>query len=111
MRPSKLGSDRPAVSLFVPSCLRLIRRVDRRQDGPEGWSTERLIPLPAGLDQLLFRLKLWHNALDPAMGLGLGDDFADFVHDEARALGYTSEQVRGWEPAAGMMRGRRGRRS
>jgi hypothetical protein len=79
----------------------------------EGVPADRLVPLLAGIDELVFWLKLWHNALDPAMGMGLGDYFEDFVRTEALALGTTVDQVRGRrppEPAAG--RGRaRGRRS
>jgi hypothetical protein len=76
----------------------------------EGVPADRLVPLLAGIDELVFWLKLWHNALDPSMGMGLGDDFEDFVKTEALALGYTVDQVRKWKPPA-PERGVRGRRS
>jgi hypothetical protein len=39
----------------------------------------------------------------------MGDDYEDFVRDESQGLGYTLEQVRGWEPPA-KAKGGRGRR-
>lgn len=64
----------------------------------EGWTPERLQPLLAGLLDLLPWLKQWHNDLDPAYGVGMGDYFAGFVDEEARALGFTLEEVRAWQP-------------
>ena len=75
----------------------------------EGWPAERLVPLLAGLDQLLFWLKHWHNEVDPEFDLRMGDYYADFVRDEAQALGYTLEQVQAWEPPA-KVKGTRGRK-
>ena len=72
----------------------------------EGWPSDRLVPLLAGLDQLLFWLKLWHNDVDPDYDLRMGDYYADFVRDEAQALGYTSEQVKSWAPPAKAKGGR-----
>ena len=64
----------------------------------ESVAAGQLVPLLAGIDELVFWLKLWHNALDPAMGMD--DYFADFVRDEAQGRGYTLEQVRSWGPPA-----------
>ena len=66
----------------------------------EGVPADRLVPLLAGIDELVFWLKLWHNALDPTMGMGLGDYFEDFVKTEAMAAGCTLDQVRAWTPPA-----------
>ena len=38
----------------------------------EGVPAERLVPLLAGIDELVFWLKLWHNAFDPSSGHGHG---------------------------------------
>jgi hypothetical protein len=64
----------------------------------EGWSPERLTPLLAGLLELLPWLKQWHNELDPAYGIGMGDFFEDFVDEEARAMGKTVEAIKMWKP-------------
>ncbi len=68
----------------------------------EGWTSERLTPLLAGLLELLPWLKQWHNEIDPEYGVGMGDYFEGFVEEETRALGVTVEDVRGWVPAAAM---------
>jgi len=71
----------------------------------EGWERERLQPLLAGLDELVPWLQQWHNAPDPAFdGERMGDYYAGFVADQARELGYTLEDLRGWKPAAGVKR-------
>jgi hypothetical protein len=43
----------------------------------EGVAAGQLVPLLAGIDELVFWLKLWHNAPDPTMGMDMGDDFED----------------------------------
>jgi hypothetical protein len=64
----------------------------------EGWAPARLVPLLAGLDQLVPWLLQWHNDVDPALQLRLGEFYRDFVRDEAQSLGYTVEQLRAWQP-------------
>ena len=66
----------------------------------EGWSDERLLPLLAGVLELLPWLLQWHNALDPQYGMGLGDFFRSFVEEEARRMGKTLDEVRAWQPPA-----------
>ncbi|MEB3288492.1 MAG: BREX-2 system adenine-specific DNA-methyltransferase PglX, partial [Leptolyngbya sp.] len=63
-----------------------------------GSDDPRLIPLLAGLIELLPWLKQWHNDLDPAYGLKMGDYLENFVDDEARQLGQTPEAISAWEP-------------
>ncbi|WP_274610787.1 BREX-2 system adenine-specific DNA-methyltransferase PglX [Rhodocyclus purpureus] len=74
----------------------------------EGWPSERLLPLLAGLLELLPWLKQWHNQLDPNFGERMGDYYDGFVRDEAKALGVTLEALRAWKPA--VTAARRGRR-
>lgn len=74
----------------------------------EGWPTDRLLALLAGLLELLPWLKQWHNALDPNFGERMGDYYDGFVRDEAKALGVTLEALRAWKPA--VTAARRGRR-
>ena len=66
----------------------------------EGWPPERLVPLLAGLQELVPWLKQWHNEVDPAHGERMGDYFAGFVQDEAHALGTTVEALADWRPPA-----------
>ena len=76
----------------------------------EGWAPERLIPLLAGLLELVPWIKQWHNDPDPNFsGTRMGDYFESFVAEEARELRITPEQIRGWTPAENG-RGKRARR-
>jgi len=64
----------------------------------EGWTDDRLLPLLAGVLELLPWLLQWHNALDPQYGMGLGDFFRSFSEEEARRMGKTLDEVRAWKP-------------
>lgn len=66
----------------------------------EGWSPERLTPLLAGLLELSPWLKQWHNDLDPAFGIGMGDYFSGFLDESLRGLGLTEKDLRAWTPPA-----------
>jgi len=66
----------------------------------EGWPRERLQPLLAGLLELLPWLKQWHNEVDPTFGERMGDFYEGFVNDQARELGFTVADLRGWKPVA-----------
>jgi hypothetical protein len=69
-----------------------------RMKHQEGWAPARLVPLLAGLDQLVPWLLQWHNDVDPDLQLRLGEFYRDFVRDEAQSLGHTVEQLRTWQP-------------
>ncbi len=76
----------------------------------EGWPPARLQPLLAGLLELLPWLEQWHNDIDPAYGERMGTYYRGFVNEEARAAGFTLDDLRGWKPAAAPSgRGRRRR--
>lgn len=74
----------------------------------EGWEPPRLQPLLAGLLELVPWLEQWHNEVDPAYGERMGSYYRSFVIDEARALGFTLEDLYAWRPAVAVSR--RGRR-
>ena len=80
--------------------------LDRKEN--EGWAPERLAPMLAGLLELLPWLKQWHNDLDPHFGERMGDYYAGFIDQEARALGFTLDDLRAWQPVrAAAKRGRK----
>ncbi len=72
----------------------------------DGWPAERLLPLLAGVSELVPWLLQWHNEYDPDLGARMGDYFVDFVQTEARALGMTEAAVAAWIPPATPRRGR-----
>jgi hypothetical protein len=65
-----------------------------------GWPTERLVPLLAGLDELLPWLHQWHHDRDPATGTRPSEDFAAFLDEELRLQGLTRADLRAWTPPA-----------
>lgn len=66
----------------------------------EGWPRERLQPLLAGLLDLVPWLEQWHNDIDTAYGERMGDYYRGFVNEEARAQGFTLDDLRGWKPVS-----------
>lgn len=66
----------------------------------EGWEPARLQPLLASLLELVPWLEQWHNDLDPVFGERMGDYYRGFVTEEARAQGFTLDDLREWKPAA-----------
>jgi hypothetical protein len=74
----------------------------------EGWEPVRLQPLLAGLLELVPWLEQWHNEIDPAYGERMGTYYRGFVNEEARAVGFTLDDLRTWKPAVtGAKRGRK----
>ena len=73
----------------------------------DGWPAARLLPLLAALRELLPWVRQRHNAPDPDYGVGMGDYFAGFLDEEARALGLSDDAIRGWAPAETRRRGGR----
>lgn len=75
----------------------------RKDDGAE--DTE-LVPLLAGVAELVPWLQQWHDDPDPVYGERMGQFFAAFVASEAAALGVTGDELRAWRPPS-TTRGRR----
>jgi hypothetical protein len=63
-----------------------------------GRDDPRLVPLLAGIIELLPWLKQWHNEVDREFGVPMGDYFEGFLQEEARQLGKTLPEIRAWEP-------------
>jgi hypothetical protein len=74
----------------------------------EGWPPERLQPLLSGLLELIPWLLQWHNEVDPVYGERMGAYYQGFVAEEARALGFTLDDLQTWKPV--VMAATRGRR-
>jgi len=64
----------------------------------EGWDAKRLIPILAGLDQLLPWIHQWHHEIDPEFGDTAGQSYQTMLEHDAHELGLTIEEIRNWEP-------------
>jgi hypothetical protein len=71
-----------------------------------GRDDPRLVPLLAGVIELLPWLKQWHNDIDPEFNQRMGDFFAGWITEEARQLGLTIEQMKAWDPPKKVAKGR-----
>jgi Eco57I restriction endonuclease. len=70
-----------------------------QQREAEGWEDERLIPLVAGLAELLPWVRQWHAEPDPFYGgVSPAEFFAEQLGDRARQVERTVEQLRAWRP-------------
>jgi hypothetical protein len=83
----------------LDQALALAKYFDERKERDVGFK-EWMLPLIAGLDQLLPWLLQWHNQPDPAYeGHKMGDYFRDVVLPDAlQSQELTLEQCRAWRP-------------
>ncbi len=64
----------------------------------DGWGPQRLVPILAGLAELVPWLRQWHNEVDPTTTLRLGEFFAGFVATESAANGVGADDLAAWRP-------------
>jgi hypothetical protein len=65
----------------------------------EAWGKDRLIPMLAGLDELLPWIWQWHPDPTPESGgVKPGQYIADFLSAQCQELGVTLDELRAWRP-------------
>jgi hypothetical protein len=65
----------------------------------EAWGKDRLVPMLAGLDELLAWVWQWHPEPTPESGgMKPGQYVADFLSAQCLGLGVTLDEVRAWRP-------------
>lgn len=64
----------------------------------DGWRGERVIPMLAGMAQLIPWLKQWHNDYDPQFGDRPGDAYALWLDEALQTHGLTRAALDAWEP-------------
>jgi hypothetical protein len=73
----------------------------KRKQG-EAWGKERLVPMLAGLDELLPWIWQWHpEATGESGGMKPGQYIADFLAAQCHELGVTVDELRAWRPESG----------
>ncbi len=95
------GWDHTTLAFALASRASLLR-------GQDGAGEERLVPLLAGILELLPWVAQWHPEPDPETGEPPARELEDFLADELGALGRTRDYLRAWRPPA-PTRGRRAR--
>jgi hypothetical protein len=78
--------------------------VAREQE--DGWDADRLLPLLAGLREVLPWVRQWHGEFDPVWGESPADTYTGFLSETAGRLHLTDEAMTSWRPVKAT-RGRR----
>jgi hypothetical protein len=74
----------------------------------DGWECDRLVPLIAGLAEVMPWVRQWHGEVDPAFGLSPADAYASYLEDQMHRCQVSTDDLTAWlPPPAG--RGRRPR--
>ncbi|SCL45960.1 Methyltransferase domain-containing protein [Micromonospora citrea] len=70
--------------------------VAREQE--DGWAADRLLPLVAGLREILPWVRQWHGEFDPEWGASPADIYAGFLAETTNRLHLTDEVLTSWRP-------------
>ena len=73
----------------------------------DGWDTERLTPLLAGLTEVMPWVRQWHGEIDPAFGQSPADALDDYLTHQRESRSLTEEALRTWSPTPAVRRGTR----
>ncbi|TDC41408.1 BREX-2 system adenine-specific DNA-methyltransferase PglX [Micromonospora sp. KC213] len=70
--------------------------VAREQE--DGWPAERLVPLVAGLREILPWVRQWHGEFDPEWGSSPAEIYDGFLAETTNRLHLTDEALTSWRP-------------
>jgi hypothetical protein len=73
----------------------------------DGWEKDRLIPLIAGLAEVLPWVKQWHGEIDDSYGMSPADAYAGYLEDQQLKHGLTVEALTAWRPEKKTTRARK----
>jgi hypothetical protein len=73
----------------------------------DGWEKDRLIPLIAGLAEMLPWVKQWHGEIDDTYGTSPADAYASYLEDQQLKHGLTDEALTAWRPEKKTARARK----
>lgn len=89
---------------YAEQFLALASHMDRMT--ADGAGDDRLVPVLAGLHELMPWIQQWHGELDPAYGVSLGDFATQEVEQRRARLGVSFDDLVAWRPPKAI-RGRR----
>ena len=69
-----------------------------QRHGEDGWDGERLLPLLAGLDEVLPWVEQWHGEIDPAFGASPFTIYSGFLDSQLGDLHIPRNDLRAWQP-------------
>ena len=64
----------------------------------DGWDKDKLVPLIAGLAEVLPWVRQWHGDVDPAFGMSPADAYAGYLEDQQLRHGVTASDLIAWRP-------------
>lgn len=77
--------------------LALITLIEERS-GTDGWGVEKLIPLLAGLLEVMPWVRQWHNEVDDAFGASPAYEYDTYLTSQREKYGLTEDDLRAWAP-------------
>ncbi|WP_119727667.1 BREX-2 system adenine-specific DNA-methyltransferase PglX [Thermomonospora amylolytica] len=66
----------------------------------DGWERDRLIPLLAGLAEVMPWVRQWHGEIDPNFGMSPADAYAGYLEDQKIRHSLSDEDLAAWRPPA-----------
>jgi hypothetical protein len=64
----------------------------------EGWESQRIRPLVAGLAEVVPWVRQWHGEVNPVFGVGPADAYASYLEDQKRRHNWTNLDLAVWQP-------------
>ena len=77
----------------------LIALIEERAS-TDGWDGPRLVPLVAGLAEVMPWVRQWHNELDPTFGQSPADAYDAYLTTQREKYALTDEALASWSPPA-----------
>ncbi|HUZ53980.1 MAG TPA: BREX-2 system adenine-specific DNA-methyltransferase PglX [Streptosporangiaceae bacterium] len=65
----------------------------------DGWDCGRVMPLIAGLAEVMPWVRQWHGEVDAAFGMSPADAYAGYLEDQQRRCGVTGGDLAAWRPS------------
>jgi len=65
-----------------------------------GWGKEKVIPLIAGLAEVMPWVGQWHGEVDPVYGMSPADSYAAYLEDVQRRYSMSEDDLARWRPQA-----------